>query len=365
MKLMDIDISRDRSYIMRGLAIIFIALHNLCHLIGGITRENEFLFRYKNVNEILSIDSLSVKTICDILSFFGWYGVPVFMFMSGYGLVKKYEQSTPAEKHFSYRGFIRSNYMKLFLLMLPGTVLFLIYNGVIFECCRSLTLWQVLNPLATQTLLSNLTYPWIEPSPGVYWYFGLTLQLYIAYLFIFKERNSVWLLIVACVCIAAQFMVSDTQWMRHNCIGWLSVFAIGIWYGRHKYVNKRVIVTLLVVAVLTFVPSTFNKYSWQWSIIAAVGVFIVLAKLSELIPGWRNFWIYIGKLSPYIFASHPLLRSVTLLMMNRMHLSLEVTLAIYIPMIFISAYIYRYLWRLTCRIFKRDTNKISTPAQMK
>ena len=355
MKLIDINISRDCSLIMRGLAIIFIALHNRCHLIGGITRENEFLFLRKNVNEILDINTLSIKTICDLLSFFGWYGVTVFMFLSGYGLVKKYEQTPTIDAHFSAKHFICSNYKKLFLLMLPGTILFLMYNEAVYLCFNSLTWQQILSPLATQTLLSNLTYPAIQPSPGVYWYFGLTMQLYIIYLLLFKGKRNYWLLVVAALCIAAQFMVWDTQWMRHNCIGWIFVFAIGIWYSRHRYFNKWLFYALLALAVLSFIPATMNIYSWQWSIIAAVGVFMVLAKVSNRIPGWRNCWIYIGKMSPYIFASHPLLRSITYMLMHGLDLSLAVTLCIYFPSLFIFAEIYKYLWKLTCNLFSSKT----------
>ncbi|MCM1318985.1 MAG: acyltransferase [Muribaculaceae bacterium] len=324
-------------------------MHNLCHLIGGITRENEFAFNYSNVNKILGIDELSIKSLYDILSFFGWYGVPVFMFLSGYGLVKKYEQNTLSASTFSIPKFLMANYKKLFLLMLPGTILYLLYR-------LWLTWHFATNPLdliglsvATQTLLSNLTYPSPQPEPGVYWYFGLTLQLYVVYALLFRKRADIILLIAAILCIVPQYLVAHTEWLRHNCISWIPVFAVGIWYSRHHTSNKWVYGVLLMVAIISFIPSTFNAYSWQWSVIAAVGVILALATLSNKIPVWRNIWIWIGKMSPYIFAAHPLLRAVFLQYSNRFTLTtMLISYAVLIPVV---AIIYKWLWQQMQHIF--------------
>lgn len=77
---------------MKGVAILFIVLHNLLHWISQI-KENEFSYSPEKTklffeNLVTNADTLWL----DIFSFLGWYGVATFLFLSGYGLVKKYEQ---------------------------------------------------------------------------------------------------------------------------------------------------------------------------------------------------------------------------------------------------------------------------------
>lgn len=90
-KLTELTISRDCGYVMRGIAIMMIVFHNYCHSIQGVTSENEFEFFYGNVTSLMIPKATALNWFFDIMSFFGWYGVPVFMFLSGYGLVMKYE----------------------------------------------------------------------------------------------------------------------------------------------------------------------------------------------------------------------------------------------------------------------------------
>ena len=77
---------------LRGLAIIGIFLHNYCHWLPGIVRENEYQFFQRNVDGLGRVISNPDWLLpMHIVSFFGHYGVPLFFFLSGFGLVKKYE----------------------------------------------------------------------------------------------------------------------------------------------------------------------------------------------------------------------------------------------------------------------------------
>lgn len=198
----------------------------------------------------------------------------------------------------------------------------------------------------TMTLVSNLTYPILEPAPGVYWYFGLALQLYILYAFIFKGCRNYWLLVLSLVCIIPQYLMSNILWLRHNCISWIPIFALGIWCSRYTSINKTLFYSLLAFCVISFIPATLNTYSWQWSVIAAVGIFMLVAKVSDRIQGWRQFWVWVGKLSPYLFASHPILRAIMLKLTVTHHLSMLTLLTTYSVGIFLFALLYRWLCKL-------------------
>lgn len=84
---------------MKGVAILFIVLHNLLHWISQI-KENEFSYSPEKTklffeNLVTNADTLWM----DVFSFLGWYGVATFLFLSGYGLVKKYEQGGGGNAH--------------------------------------------------------------------------------------------------------------------------------------------------------------------------------------------------------------------------------------------------------------------------
>ena len=86
-------LSRAECNALRGLAIAGIFLHNYAHWLGPIVKENEYQFFQRNVdwfNQVLIHPDANL--LLHLLSFFGHYGVPVFLFLSAYGLVKKYEK---------------------------------------------------------------------------------------------------------------------------------------------------------------------------------------------------------------------------------------------------------------------------------
>src|SRR3712207_5647888 len=84
--------------ILRGIAIIGIFLHNYSHWLGPIVKENEYQFFQQNADRFLQVVlSPDINLPLHLLSFFGHYGVPVFLFLSAYGLEQKYGQArTPS-----------------------------------------------------------------------------------------------------------------------------------------------------------------------------------------------------------------------------------------------------------------------------
>ena len=83
-------LSRPACNALRGLAIIGIFLHNYCHWLGPIIKENEYQYFQHNVDWLNQVMvSMDLNLPVHLLSFFGHYGVPVFLFLSAYGLVMK------------------------------------------------------------------------------------------------------------------------------------------------------------------------------------------------------------------------------------------------------------------------------------
>lgn len=93
---------------MKGIAILCIMMHNFLHCV--YVEENEFTFSLDNYNLVNSISVFDWNTIFHYISYWGWYGVPIFIFLSGYGLSQKYEFNN----HFliSKRKFIMIHFIK-------------------------------------------------------------------------------------------------------------------------------------------------------------------------------------------------------------------------------------------------------------
>ena len=182
---------------LRGLAIIGIFLHNYCHWLGPIVKENEYQYFQHNVDWLNQVMvSMDLNLPVHLLSFFGHYGVPVFLFLSAYGLVMKYEAkphlSTEQQtRMYSISGkkltgsinwreplhFIRYHYLKLFKMMIVGFVAFTMLDLITPGSHH----YAALDIVAMLGMFNNvLPNPDNIIWPGPYWFFGLMLQLYIS-----------------------------------------------------------------------------------------------------------------------------------------------------------------------------------------
>ena len=80
-------LTRNECTAMRGIAILAIVLHNYCHFISKIVQENEYQFFVSHNEQLWQVVTNPDALLpVHLLSFFGHYGVPVFLFLSGYGL---------------------------------------------------------------------------------------------------------------------------------------------------------------------------------------------------------------------------------------------------------------------------------------
>lgn len=79
--------TRDDTNVIKGVAILSIILHNLLHWISPSPGENEFDFYRDRVNNFIDgIINCPLESINLIISYFGHYGVQLFVFVSGMGL---------------------------------------------------------------------------------------------------------------------------------------------------------------------------------------------------------------------------------------------------------------------------------------
>ena len=227
-------LSRAECTAMRGIAILAIVLHNYCHFIGKIVKENEYQFFTSNNDGLWRILTNPDELLpVHLLSYFGHYGVPVFLFLSGLGLVKKYEQGDKV----ATLPFIRYNYLKLLRMLIVGFSLFIIVD--VLTPGRFQFHWY--NVVAQLLMYINvLPTPDKIIWPGIYWFFGLMIQLYIVYrLFLYRQKN-IWVIALIAICWLLQAFCDPEgetlNRLRYNFIGGMLPFGLG--RTKHSHVGN-------------------------------------------------------------------------------------------------------------------------------
>lgn len=322
-------LTREQSLILRGICIISICLHNLLHLKSKVY-ECEFTFSNGKIEHLFGQKPTGAWDVFDyIFSFWGWYAVCIFMFLSGYGLVMKYEVKGQSLSPLTY---IIRNYLKLFLLLVIPLTLF--YEGHLFNSFALEHLTFAINLIAPEKI-----------APGVYWYFGLTFQFYLFYLIFYYKRGEYWLYAAGMLSIVLVFFFEIRRPMslydlRHNSLGWLMVFLFGVWYARGGHENgiMNMIFRHRIASIGLFgalwLYSSINPYLWVISPFFFILACLLLVQKksvplssqegeqAQTLLGRACHYIrsgasYLGVISAGIFVWHPVFRSYSYHAMNK------------------------------------------------
>lgn len=306
---------------LRGIAILGIMLHNYCHFLGFAVKENEYTFTAAKPQMLWDrLTALDHNLLIHLLSFFGHYGVPVFLFISGFGLVCKYEHSTP--QRVRAVPFVAYHYMKLLRLMFLGYVAFAVVSYLHPHGYHGYTAGRV----AAQLLMYINILP--DPDhiikPGPYWFFGLMLQLYIVYrLLIYRQKTSNVLALIA-ICWVAQAMFTPESdpggetlnRIRYNFVGGMLPFGAGVLYARHgRELSTRAYLAVAAVSAVAVFAGSYAFQSWLW-----VPLFVVTGAVAtiRLVPEKAlKPLVWFGAISSALFVVHPITREIIIKMSYR------------------------------------------------
>ena len=305
-------LTRTECSAMRGLAIIGIFLHNYCHWLGFAVKENEYTFTMSKASDLMqALAQPDLNLPIHLLSFFGHYGVPVFLFLSAYGLFMKYEKrGALSPKQTNVVPFLKHHYVKLFKMMIVGFVAFTMVDAITPGSHK----YHVMDILGQMFMFNNMM---PDPDhviwPGPYWFFGLMMQLYIVYRLLLWRKGDVYALLLIAVCWAMQAFCDpegDTlNRVRYNFMGGVLPFCAGLLYARHgKKLTHGVRMTLMVISVVAVFFFSFNFQTWLW-----VPLFVCTASIGivKLLPKTVNEWIaWVGTISAALFVLHPLTRKI-------------------------------------------------------
>lgn len=336
-----------QSKALRGIAIMGIVLHNYCHFLGFAVKENEYTFTAGKPRAFFDrLFGLDGDLFVHFFSFFGHYGVPVFLFISGFGLVFKYEQS--AGRRVPVLPFVGFHYMKLLRLMFLGLVGFMVVCYLHPRGYHGYTVQRV----AAQLLMyiNLLPFPDRIIKPGPYWFFGLMLQLYIVFRLVLYRRSS-WLvvfLVVACWAAQAVFGPDGDpkgeilNRIRYNCVGGMLPFGMGILYARHgRELQPWAYGAVFVVSAVAVCVGGLWFQSWLW-----VPLFIVTGAVAtvKLLPRpCLSACVWVGAVSSALFVVHPITREIIIPYFY--HANIYTGIVVYLSASFLLAWLFKFLFR--------------------
>lgn len=311
MKYFTVDLTKEDTQIIKGIAIIAIVLHNYFHLFKGVVRENEF--GYSPENFIMLWSSLQdsfLHFFVNFISMYGHYGVVAFFFVSGYGLAKKYKDR---ELEFD---FILRNAVKLWKLFLPilvCCVLLAVIKAFLIDDLSSslnyitIVLWNALSRILFISNFSEYTVFWIS---GPWWFFSAIFQMYLLYKFVFSKISStVWLSAIALLMVIIQLFYylnnHDISLIRYNAPAWIPAFILGIILAKHAIKLSVFVMILLSVVCLVI---DYSSITWIFGYSLFVFVFLLIFYILKK-NVLKRFFIIIGELSAYIFVTNTFVRT--------------------------------------------------------
>lgn len=343
---------------MRGLAIMAIMLHNLLHADDfGFTKQNESLYLQARSDAFFdAIMSMGTNLFGEVMSFLGWVGVPVFVFLTGYGLARKYP---PALNAFNIGRFLKNHYLKLFFLMLPGILFFILLD------IKTGAWTNIAKKVFALTMMSNFDFPRLGIYPAIYWYFGLTFQYYVFYCLARKYLNNATLIVLSVLtffgyCLLVALDCNYATKIYKACLtGWFPVFAIGVWMAKNDIVVKvrayplwAELCSFIVLSALLLIANARYE-SWLFVPFIALLWFMAAAMLSARSEVLGKSIGWIGTISAFIFVFHPVAREF-FFKLNLVSLNLFVSVLLYILMTFAMAFGFKFVYQRLLRRFVKD-----------
>lgn len=288
---------------LRGLAIVLILIHNFSHLRKGSVMENEYtwdLSRIKLYEEYIVHGGPDL--ILNFFSHYGHYGVALFLFLSGYDLVMKYERT---EDNFSTIHFLGNHALKMWQIMVPACALYFIAWSIPFGDWKN-----DLSQLPVFLLFLGNLVPDHVLITGPWWWFSLMMQFYLFYALVVRKCNKSKLTLVALVLLLFQLVMvilQDDLANSHGVVAYLHYnlpysilpFIMGVWLARYGGGELLLSAKLTIAALFVVVMGSYSPYFW---VVASPFAVMIILQGRNLPLSW------LGKISAWLFALHPIAR---------------------------------------------------------
>ena len=151
--------------------------------------------------------------------------------------------------------------------------------------------------------------------PGIYWFFGLMMELYIVYRLLLYRRSSWWVVVLIAACWLLQVFCDpdgDTlNRLRYNFIGGMLPFGLGVLLGRgarsEESHSSILAFFILLLSICMVFAMSFNFHTWL--LLIPVLIIVGTVALVKVLPGVvLKLFMWFGTYSAAMFVAHPIAR---------------------------------------------------------
>lgn len=296
--------------VLKGIAILAIVLHNYFHLLPGAGGENEFDFAPGRLRSFLAALDEPTRLVQAFFTYFGHYGVLLFIFLSAYGLAIRYWQPP------SYRNFLWSRIRKIYPTWFVVVGLYLALElvqggpGELTDLLADHGWELVLTTLGVATLAPGYDF---EPV-GPWWFLPFIVQFYVIWpaLAAFTRRFGGTGLVVLSVIGTALWTEFPARLQEFPAIrllftplGHLPEICLGIACAR---LGARMGPWSATGAAVFFLLG--NHYRWFWPVSFVSALVLMLSLYQHTAPRLRasRFLVWVGGISMPLFFVNGFLR---------------------------------------------------------
>ena len=306
------------SSIYKGLAILLIVMHNFMHLFPK-PKENEFEFQSVRVLDFIHLAISEPENLARLtLAFLGHYGVQVFIFLSAYGLTKKYLQEKPM-----YSQFLWQRLAKLYPAFILAIVTWLLVEGWVLGDYGLLgpikvLYWNIVPLLLKLTLLSNFVPDYSLQPMGPWWFIPFIFQFYLVFPLLrhLHVRFGTTGLLVVSIASVVFAMFSGGKIGELNIyftvVGHLPEICLGIYLASNRQSTMAVSNWWIVFALFIFVLGNFYETFWYFShitvLIILLAGFTAMASRIRQLGLTKRLVLFFGEISMMLFLVNGFLR---------------------------------------------------------
>ncbi|MDR2205563.1 MAG: acyltransferase [Flavobacteriaceae bacterium] len=307
------NLTKEQISILKSVGIIMIVLHNFLHWRTDVG-ENEMSYSPEHlINLMKSISNDPFSIFIGLFSYFGHFGVQIFIFVSAYGLTKKYLNQN---RDINYKEYIGYRLIKIYSLAGFGLLVTVAYQMLYFGPSFSF----VLSAVKSLTMTNNFRYASIYAYVGPWWFFSLILQLYFVFPFLYrylqKKREMGFYLLLAISYLSIYVIFPFTEKLKiplfGNFLGHLPEFLLGIalaMFPKLALKSKHILMALGI-----FVISNLSEHTFPFSFLSATVLLIAMVRplLFARKTVVSRALVFIGGISMFIFLINGQLRTFTL-----------------------------------------------------
>jgi len=309
-------ITKDESNILKGLAILLIVTHNFMHLFPE-TKELEFQFITSKFFNLLGLFKASPENSLQLLlSFFGHFGVQIFIFLSAYGLTKKYKN-----QDIYLLKFIKERALKIYPTFILAIVFWLLIAGWLNHGVLGplkLLYWNIEGLLLKLFLLSNFI-PGKSLLPiGPWWFIPFIFQFYLIFPFLLKGYgrwgNQFLLFLSLCTFLNLILLnghIADLN-LYFTVLGHFPEFALGVYLANKDKSEIKFSKSILIPIIIVFILGNIYQAFWYFSHLSMLSILLIFFSLAskKIINNikLKNFFIFYGSISMQLFLVNGFLR---------------------------------------------------------